>query len=80
MGLLQDFINWNKRIFFTDEGNEPAIAWAYRNDGKGNKDFFIDIFGSKVVHRTRVDEIEDEMMPELGFDGKDKIEFHKRED
>lgn len=50
MGLMSDFIGWNKKMFAS---KEPVIAFAYTDDGHGNKNFGFEIMGSKVVATER---------------------------
>jgi hypothetical protein len=69
MGLWERFRKFNHDIFLTEKGDEPAIQWAYYNDGKGNKGFKIDAFGSRVQHQERINDFDVEY---------EKIEHKKR--
>jgi hypothetical protein len=55
MGLWNSFKKFNHDIFFTEKGNEPAIAFRYDKDGKGNSDFGFYFWGSWIKEQIRVD-------------------------
>jgi hypothetical protein len=50
---LKRFIDWNKKIF---SDPTPAIAWNFKDDGRGNKEEFVYFFGSWFYHKETNDE------------------------
>ena len=76
MGLWEKFKKFNYDIFCTEKFNEPAIAFKYDKDGKGNFDFQFFAFGSWI--REKHGKLNYDDNGNIQVDKTDELEFKQK--